>query len=230
MAKEIFIDNLRTAARWLPRPTVNSELGKRADAHLASVLYSADVWLTSRSVDGFDPADYEDWPKREREQLAKDVADFLAIAMQVPANKPASEIQSRKARTHLEGAMEIVRRHLVREWRHAQDSMLSEAKAAAASKHWYVEQDEKDVSENLLGDYKAPRLRVRTPDKEVVLDPIAYFGSGRQGVVDLVVLPTYETEYLITFKNACWQIVSRRGTFNSRPFTQRTFVNSIARL
>ena len=64
----------------------------------------------------------------------------------------------------------------------------------------------------------------------MVLDPIALFGSGRQGVVDLVVMPTYETAYFITLKNDQWQIVSPKGTLNSRPFTRETFVNTITRL
>ncbi len=90
--------------------------------------------------------------------------------------------------------------------------------------------DQKEVLESLLGRYKAPRLRIRTQDGEVVLDPVALFGSGRKGVVDLVVMPTYETAYLLAFKNGQWQIVSPRGTAHSRPLTRATLVNTITKL
>ena len=108
--------------------------------------------------------------------------------------------------------------------------MMKEARAAAEAKGWYVQMDEKEVLESLLGSYKAPRLRIRTQDREVVLDPVARFGSGCQGVVDLVVLPAYETAYLVAFKNGQWQIVSLRGTAHRRPFSQAALVNTITKL
>ena len=60
-----------------------------------------------------------------------------------------------------------------------------------------------------------------------MLDPIACFGSGRQGVVDLVVMPTYETAYYVTLKEGRWHIVSSEGTFNQRPFNRKTLVSTI---
>jgi hypothetical protein len=214
----------------LPPPRVSHDEGPRADSVYTSTIHSANLWLTKKSVEGFDPADFANWPKQEREELAKEVEAFLAIAGQVPANKPASKTLSGRARKHLEGAIKIVRQPLLRDWLEAQKRMLEEATSAARSKGWYVEQDEKEVLESLLGAYKAPRLRIRAPDQEVVLDPIALFGSGRQGIVDLVVMPTYETAYFITLKNGHWQIVSPKGTLNSRPFTPQTFVNTITGL
>ncbi len=115
-------------------------------------------------------------------------------------------------------------------WLDAQKQMLEEATAAAKKKGWFFEEDEKEMQESLLGSYKAPRLRIRTLNNEVLLDPIARFGSGRQGVVDLVVMPTFETAYLVVFKNGEWQIVSPRGTMHRRPFSQTTLVNTITTL
>jgi hypothetical protein len=229
MALEEFIDSLRLASRMLPRPRVSSDQGPQADAHYASMLHRADLWLTEKSVAGFDPADFASWPEPEQENLAKEVEAFRAIARQVPANKPATKAQSERARKHLERAIQIVRQPLLQDWLDAQKRMFEEVTSAAQSNGWYVEQDDKEVLESLLGTYRAPRLRIRTPDKEVVLDPIALFGSGRRGVVDLVVMPTYETAYLITFKNGHWQI-SPKGTLKSSPFTQKKFVNTVSRL
>ncbi len=230
MAREEFIDSLRFASQMLPPPKVNSGQGAESDAHLSSALHFADLWLTPRSVEGFDPADFADWPRKEREELAREVAAFLEIARRVQANKPATKTQSKQARKHLERAIQIVRPHLLHEWLEAQEKMLKEATAAARARGWYVERDEKEVLESLLGTYNAPRLRIRTRDQEVVLDPIARFGSGRQGVVDLVVMPTYEMVYLVTFKDGRWQIVSPRGRLHRRPFSQTTLANSIAKL
>lgn len=229
MAREQFIDSLRMASRLLAPPSVST--GQHdSDAYLDAVLNTTDPWLTPRSVEGFDPADFASWPQGERNELARAVAAFLEIADKVPPNKPATKAQTKQSRKHLERAIFILRQQLLREWRAAQDSMLQEATAAARKRGWHVQQDEKDLQESLLGAYKAPRLRIRANDKEVVLDPIARFGSGRQGLVDLVVMPTYETAYFVTFKNGAWQIISPRGTLHRRPFSAATFANTIAHL
>lgn len=230
MAFEQFIDSLRIASRELSPPNVSSGRGAQTDAYLTSMLHSADLWLTPKSVEGFDPADFAGWPEKERDELAQEIAAFSNVAEKVPPNKPATKAQSKQGRRHLERIIEIVGDRLLREWLEAQQNMMAEATAAAKARGWYVEKDEKEILESLLGGYKAPRLRIRTPDREVVLDPIARFGSGRQGVVDLVVMPTYETVYLVSFKGGDWNIVSPRGTAHSRPFTQTTLVNTISKL
>ena len=230
MAVERFIDSLRLASRLLISPKVNGEQGGQTDAYLASMLHAGDLWLTPKAIEGFDPADFTDWPKQDRVELAREVTAFLGIAEQVPEKKSATATQSKQARMHLEGAIRIVRNKLLHEWLDAQKKLMKVARAAAETKGWYVQMDEKEVSESLLGRYKAPRLRVRTNETEVVLDPVARFGSGRRGVVDLVLMPAYETVYLITFKGDSWHIVSPHGTANSRPFTQATFINTITRL
>ena len=108
--------------------------------------------------------------------------------------------------------------------------MPATATATAEARGWYVDRDEKQVQESLLGSCQAPRLRIRTPDREFVHDPVACFGSGRQGIVDLVVSPTYETERLIALKDGKWRIVSRHGAARAQPFTPETFASTVAKL
>jgi hypothetical protein len=232
MARQDFIENLRMASRMLPLPRENGGQGPQTEAYesSSSLMRSHELWFNERFLQGFDPRDFADWPKDERDRLAKEVAAFRAIAERVPANTPATKTQSKQAWRRLERAIQIVGKHLLDEWLLAQERMLDEAKAAAKANGWYVEQDEKEVVESLLGAYKAPRLRIRALDREAVLNPIAYFGSGRRGVVDLVVLPTYETAYFLTFKNGEWKIVSPNGAQNKRPFTRETFASTFSRL
>jgi hypothetical protein len=230
MAREQFIENLRSASRMLSPPTVSSGQDAQVDTRISKILHSSDLWLTPKSVEGFDAADFTDWPDSDRERLEREVRAFVAITEGVQPDKPATRTQSNQARKHLEEITKIVRQRLLHEWLEAQRKMMEEATAAATANKWYVEKDEKEVLESLLGRYKAPRLRIRTPDQEVVLDPIARFGSGHRGVVDLVVMPTYETAYLLAFKDGEWQIVSPRGTGHTRRFSQATLVNTITKL
>jgi hypothetical protein len=229
MARERFIDSLRLASRALSQPKVSSGHDPQTDAYI-SMLYSPNLWLTPKSVEGFDPTDFSDWPKNESEQLAQQVGAFLAVAQRFPANAAPTKSETKQGRKHLKRIIQIVRQRLLHEWLDAQNEMIKEAAAAAQTKGWYVEKDHKEILESLLGSYKAPRLRIRAPDQEVVLDPIARFGTGRRGIVDLVAGPTYETMYLVTFKDGHWRIISPRGTLHSRPFTQTTLVNTITSL
>ena len=55
------------------------------------------------------------------------------------------------------------------------------SKAAAKAKGWYIEKDEKQIEESLLGTYKAPRLLIRTWEKEMMLSPVARFCADGKG-------------------------------------------------
>jgi hypothetical protein len=230
MAREEFINNLRQASRLLPPPRVSSGQGAKLDDFLGTAIHSADLWLTPKAVEGFDCGDFADWPSKDQEKLAKEITAFLDIARGVAPNEPAPRAKSARARKHLETIIEIVGHRLLNEWLEAQEQMVREAEEAAKEKGWYVEKEQKKLQESLLGEYRAPRLRIRTPFKEVLLDPIARFGSGRQGIVDLVVMPTYETAYLLTLKAGRWHIVPTEGAARRKPFTRKTLVNTINRV
>jgi hypothetical protein len=105
MAREEFFDNLRLADQMLATPQVSSELGRAIDADYRRRLHSADLWLTAKTVAGFDLTDFRDWPREARDRLATEVAAFLEIARKVPADKPATKAQSVNARKHLKAAI-----------------------------------------------------------------------------------------------------------------------------
>jgi hypothetical protein len=223
MAREDFYDSLRLADQLLVPMKVTWPGSK-------TTYFQGDPWLTPLSVEGFNPADFADWPEKDRKRLQAEVDAFLTIARQVPPNAPASKALAKQAREHLEAVMTIVRDRLLPEWLEAQEQMLQEAEAAARAKGWYVERDEMQLEESLLRVYSAPSLLIRTWDRELRLMPVARFCAGRQGAVDVKVSPTYERAYTVTFKDGRWQIVSLQGRQNKRPFNRETFASTISRL
>ena len=223
MAREDFFDSLLIADQLLP-PTKASQTRSRIDTY-----FSGDPWLAPRSVEGFDPADFAEWPKGEREKLEAEVDAFLTIARKASPKEAVPKAMARQARKHLKAAIKIVRDRLLPEWLQAQEQMIQEAEAAAKAKGWYVERDEMQVEESLLGTYRAPRLLIRTWDREMMLIPVAQLCAGRQGAVDLKISPTYERAYTVTFKDGRWQIVSLQGRQHKRPFDRETFGNTIGR-
>ena len=230
MARDRFLDNLRLASRLLARPRAGVVPSNATGARSATVTSDSALWLTPKAVADFDVADFADLPLTERVRLEGDVASFLSVANSVPPGTPATANQRTKARKSLEGVIRTVREALLAAWLGAQRAMMGDAAAAAEGEGWYVERDEKVVTESLLGQYKAPRLTIRTDTKGVVLEPIAFFGSGRRGVVDLILLPAYETKCLVTFQDGRWELISPNGRMHRRPFSASAFVNAITHL
>src|ERR1700687_5356236 len=70
MALEKFIDSLRVASRALAPPRILRVEGGRSDPSLATMLHTADLWLTPKAVEGFSAGDFADWPQESRSKLA----------------------------------------------------------------------------------------------------------------------------------------------------------------
>jgi hypothetical protein len=92
MSLQDFWLSVRTGTSFLaPRATADSP---KLDANkIAQTLRSAVIWLTPKSVEGFEAADFPFLPESERTQLADLVAQFHAIASIVPPTEPATREQ-----------------------------------------------------------------------------------------------------------------------------------------
>ena len=208
MAREDFFDSLLLAHRLLPSQKIIGRV-ERTDTD-----FSGDPWLIPDWFKGFDPTDFADWPKDERESLKREVDALLAIARAVPPNEPATRSQSEPALRHLKETMKIVRNRLVPEWREAQEKMLEEVTAGSRAKGWYVEKDQEQIEQGLLGIYKDPWLLIRNPEKEVWFTPVARFCARRQCVVDSKISLTFERAFMVTYQDGRWQIVSVQGVLH----------------
>jgi hypothetical protein len=234
MSREEFINNLRTASQALRLSNKPEGLVPRDNWDLYSVRDSTELWLapwlTTHSVDGFDPADFTELSDSNVKNLTREVIAFQEFAGQAKDGRTTKTL-IKKARTHLETVIATVRKPLLDDWLSAQASMLEQAKTAAKLNDWYAHQDEKEVSESLLGSYKAPRLRIKSQDLDVVFDPIARFGSDGRGVIDLVTMPNYETSHYITLKNDVWWIAAANDpSLRHQRFSQKTLVNAMSRV
>jgi hypothetical protein len=231
MAREDFVINLRTAAQSLRMNGFTNGVtsGSAHDAvnESESEFLRLAPWLTPSLVDGFDPAEFPELSESDLKTLAGEVAAFLEIAKQANDFRETRN-QLRKARGHLENVIAIVRKPVLEDWLNAQRSMLAEAKEVASLNGWSAQEDEKEVTESLLGTYQAPRLRIRSSDLDVIFAPIARFGSDGRGVVDLVTMPTYETSHYITLKdNKWWIAAANEPVLRHKRFAQRSLINAL---
>lgn len=94
MAIDLFWRNLRTAAGLF------GPLAETADADAARLeraLRGPALWLTPRSVNGFDVRDFDFLEPAQQEALGASVEKFRAVANQVSPKKPASASQKKEA-------------------------------------------------------------------------------------------------------------------------------------
>jgi hypothetical protein len=92
MAIDDFWRNLRTAAS-LYAPSAVTDLPHADPEALERMLRGARLWLTARSVEGFEPDDFAFLDDERREALRESVDRFRSIATHVPGNKPATPEQ-----------------------------------------------------------------------------------------------------------------------------------------
>lgn len=115
MALSDFLTNLRTAAMFL-EPKVEFDGPGRDAADFRESLKKADIWLTPKAVDGFDPMDFAFLPPTERAELDRNVEAFRRPAGQVPRDRPATPEQAEAALTPFLAILRTLQPYLDRDW------------------------------------------------------------------------------------------------------------------
>jgi hypothetical protein len=112
MARRYFLSNFRIARNLFVHPQIETD-SPHSDPHaLEQKLARAAIWLTPRSVKGINAAEFPELgPDRQRE-LQTAVQDFLEVANQVPATKPATTEQYRDAAVAFRKLLDILNPYL----------------------------------------------------------------------------------------------------------------------
>ena len=115
LAKRDFLTNLRIARNLFGHPRVDADSAVSAvidTAAIADRLVSAALWLTPRAVAGFNAADFPELGPDRQAELLTAVQDFLAVATQVPPDKPATQEQYGNASVAFAKILEILTAYL----------------------------------------------------------------------------------------------------------------------
>jgi hypothetical protein len=112
MAKQEFLDNFRIARNLFFHPRVEMDSPQLDPQARETMIARAALWLTRRSVNGFDPADFSELGLDRQRALQTAVHDFLAVASQVPPQEPASPEQLGKARVAFSEMLGILQPYL----------------------------------------------------------------------------------------------------------------------
>jgi len=108
IVKQEFLDNFRVARNLFVHrhvPVDSPQGDPRAIAR-------ASIWLTPKSVRGFDPNDFRDLDDDRRKELERALTEFLAVAGEVPASQAATPEQLARAQLVFATLLQILEPYL----------------------------------------------------------------------------------------------------------------------
>ncbi len=111
-SKRDFLANFRIARNLFVHPHVLADSATIDTAAVERALARAAIWLTPKSVAGFNAADFPELGSTREQELLSAVQSFLAVAREVPADKPATSEQYGNAAVAFQKMLEILSPYL----------------------------------------------------------------------------------------------------------------------
>ncbi|MBY0522911.1 MAG: hypothetical protein K2R98_05915 [Gemmataceae bacterium] len=112
MAKQEFLGKLRIARNLFAHPLVQTD-GSNIDPHaLEQMIARAAIWLTPKSVAGFNADDFPELGTNRQNELKAAVGEFLDVARQIPPDAPATTEQLDTAKAAFAKILSILQSHL----------------------------------------------------------------------------------------------------------------------
>ncbi|HJT32504.1 MAG TPA: hypothetical protein VJ783_10710 [Pirellulales bacterium] len=94
---------------------------------------------------------------------------------------------------------------LLDEWRGRLTELMASVKNWVEELDWSTRLISKKMHDSTLGAYEAPALLMQKETTRVLLDPIARFAPGTDGVADLYLMPAYDDIVNLCFVEGQWQ-------------------------
>jgi hypothetical protein len=111
-AKREFLTNLRIARNLYAHPRVSADSASVDTAAISHGLARAAIWLTPKSVAGFNAADFPELGAPRQAELLTQVQNFLAVANRLPPDQPATNEQFGNASVAFGRILEILAPYL----------------------------------------------------------------------------------------------------------------------
>lgn len=138
MSKQDFLSNFRIARNLFVHPRVATDSSHLDPHELEQKLARAAIWLTPRSVRGFNASDFPELGLDRQKELQSAVRDFLEVANQVPPNKPATTEQYGKAAAAFAKMLEILDPYLAKP---DEEKVIADALRSTELPPWVVNWD-----------------------------------------------------------------------------------------
>lgn len=126
-------------------------------------------------------------------------------------------------------APEEQREHRLREWLDWVGRLITEIESWSAEQGWSTARADKQLSEEGFGTYSVPTLRVRTPNGEVHVNPVALNVLGADGRIDLEAWPALNRVKLVR-RAGQWRIITDSNVPLREPWDRDTFLRLVGDL
>jgi hypothetical protein len=92
------------------------------------------------------------------------------------------------------------------EWVRAVEQLVSDVESWCKANDWPTRRIQKRLEDSRIGEYYAPALLIQVDLVKLMLEPVARFTPGSDGVVDLYQMPEYDDIANVYRRNGAWQI------------------------
>ncbi|HUY34618.1 MAG TPA: hypothetical protein VMV69_17875 [Pirellulales bacterium] len=103
--------------------------------------------------------------------------------------------------------------------------LADDVEAWAIKRGWWVGRESLTLTEDRIGSYEVPILRLQTPSSRLILEPIARFVMGAEGRVDLAVFPSYH-DIPILLDSKGWRLRAFEDDGPRGDWSEDAFVNA----
>jgi hypothetical protein len=204
--REQFILDVRRAVRLEQKPIVATDSEMINPDAVSRALQRAALWLTPKTVENYDPAEFTALSQDLQDSLRSAVDAFLAAAKTVPSDKAGTAVQFKDGLAAFERLIGAVRQVVLKEWTEAVEGLIKQVEQWSEDFGWRTRREEKKLTETLLGAYSLPQLQFFTEQHLYVLDPIARFVPEAMGAFDLSIQPSYYLTTLFRDYDGAWQV------------------------
>ncbi|MHB1424702.1 MAG: hypothetical protein ACYC3I_16150 [Gemmataceae bacterium] len=226
MARDDFLRDIRRAVSFMA-PRVETDSPFLDANYIERMLRGADLWLSQKVVEAFQPEDYLD--ERTREDLVQAVGEFRAVAQKVPPNAPATREQRDAALKPFRCIIQVVQTLVREDWLRASADLLAQAEGWAREAGWPTKRFPKDITEDFIGRYKQERLVYSAEGAQLALIPVGRYAPGTDGLFDLAVLPAYDSAMVVR-QGEKWFIYPLPGEETRQDWSKEAFLSTSLKL
>lgn len=233
MSRPMFIHDLVWALSnlrlWSRSKSLLDDLGG-----LGTGMTRAAAQLWHVRMKDYNPNDFLDLPQDDQAKLQNAVEDFRRLSRKHRHDEIQTKSQIEAGLTLLKQICDIVRKPILQEWSTAVEDLIADAEGWSQKHGWITRRKTKEIDEALLETYEAPQLLLYADGTTLVLDPVARFAMGAEGVAELAVVPSYDHMVLPRIADDGWHILSdeptRAKSDRMRPWNESSFVQAVSHL
>jgi hypothetical protein len=103
------------------------------------------------------------------------------------------------------------------EWVRAVEQLVTDVEGWCKANDWPTRRIQKRLEDSRIGEYCAPALLIQVDLVKLMLEPVARFTPGSDGVVDLYRMPEYSDTATLRRRNGKWEFIATVSTDKMPP-------------